>query len=96
MPIDNEQQAIEIISYLVSEYRRAFIQGGDYKSIQICRGAYCNAIKESWKLSEKDLHVIYLKGKILADEYQIDRHRKELMLLESNESCDNRTVNNKI
>ncbi len=80
--MNSEEQAIEIISYFVIQYRKAFNHGGDYESIEKTRQTYCESIKESWKLSEDDLHIIYLKGKILADQKQLDRHTKELMRLE--------------
>lgn len=81
--MDNEQHAIEILSYLVTEYRRAFNHGGDYESIEKTRQCYCESIKESWKLTENDLYGIYLKGKILADEKQLVRHQRELDELEN-------------
>ena len=73
-----EKQAIDIISFLITEYRRAFNHGGDYNSIEETRKCYCDTIKKNWNLSENELHIIYLKGKIDADEKQLKKHQDEL------------------
>jgi hypothetical protein len=79
--LKNEEQAIAIISMLVESYRWAFNHNSDYEPIEKARSAYCEALKEYGKLNEDELHILYLKGKIKADEGQLQRHRLEVAKL---------------
>ena len=81
--LKNEEQIIEIISYLVTQYRKAFNHNGDYESIEKARGIYCEEVKKNNDLSENELHILYLKGKIKADEEQTQRHKFEVAKLEN-------------
>lgn len=81
--LKNELQAIEIIAFLVTEYRRAFNHGGDYESIEVTRQTYCNFLATKNKLTEEELHILYLKGKIKADEEQLQRHKVEVAKLKN-------------
>ena len=69
---------IEIISFLVTQYRKAFNYNGDYESIEKARGIYCEEVKKNNDLNEKELHILYLKGKVKADKEQLERHQEEL------------------
>jgi len=76
--LKNEEQAIAVIAILVESYRWAFNHNSDYEPIERARAAYCEALKEYADLTEDELHVLYLKGKIRADEEQMVRHKDEL------------------
>ena len=77
--LKNEEQMIEIISFLVTQYRKAFNHGGDYEAIEEARGVYCGEVKKNNGLNKNELHILYLKGQIKADEEQFERHKKELV-----------------
>jgi len=76
--LKNEEQIIEIISYLVTQYRKAFNHSGDYEAIEKARGVYCEEVGKQGRLDEKELHILYLKGKVKADKEQLERHQEEL------------------
>lgn len=79
--LKNEEQAIEVIAFLVTSYRKAINHNGDPEPIEKARAAYCDALKEVGDLSEDELHILYLKGKVKADEMQLERHEAELSQL---------------
>ncbi|MBU2685834.1 MAG: hypothetical protein KKF27_21545 [Gammaproteobacteria bacterium] len=79
--LKDEAQAIDVISFLVTQYRKAFNHGGDYYAIEIARCAFCEALQN--KLTEEELHILYLKGKIKADDEQLKRHKNELEILKN-------------
>jgi len=81
--LKNEEQMIEIISFLVTQYRKAFNHGGDYEAIEEARGVYCGEVKKNNGLNENELHILYLKGKIKADEEQTQRHKLEVAKLKN-------------
>ena len=81
--LKNEEQIIEIISYLVTQYRKAFNHNGDYESIEKARAVYCEEVGKQGKLNEKELHILYLKGKVKADEEQTQRHKLEVAKLKN-------------
>ena len=76
--LKKEEQAIEIISFLVTSYRKAINHQGDPEPISKIISAYCDALKEYGKMTEEELHILYLKGKIKADEDQLQRHKNEV------------------
>jgi len=76
--LKNEEQIIEIISYLVTQYRKAFNHSGDYEAIEKARGVYCEEVGKQGRLDEKELHILYLKGKVKADKEQLERHQEKL------------------
>jgi hypothetical protein len=84
----NEEQAIAVIAILIESYRWAFNHNSDYEPIEKARSAYCEALKEYGKLSEDGLHIIYLKGKIRADEAQLQRHKLEVAKLLNDKGDD--------
>ena len=73
-----EEQAIDIIAFLVTQYRKAINHNGEPEPIEKTRAVYCESIKEMADLTDNELHIIYLKGKIKADEEQLERHQEEL------------------
>ena len=73
-----EEQAIDIIAFLVTQYRKAINHNGEPEPIEKARAVYCETIKEVADFTENELHVLYLRGKIRADEMQLERHRDEL------------------
>ena len=79
--LKNEEQAIAVIAILVESYRWAFNHNSDYEPIERARAAYCKALKEYADLTEDELHILYLKGKIKADEEQLQRHKVEVAKL---------------
>lgn len=83
--LKNEEQAIDVIAFLVTQYRKAINHDGDFEPIEKARGAYCYAFTELDLLNEDELHALYLKGKIRADERQLQRHKEELEILEKPE-----------
>ena len=76
--LKNEEQAMEVIAFLVTQYRKAFNHGGDYESIEKARAIYCEEVGKQGELTEDELHILYLKGKIKADDEQLKRHNVEL------------------
>jgi len=73
----SEEQAIDIIAFLVTQYRKAFNHDMEMHAIEKARAEYCRWLKIDCDLSEDELHYIYLHGKIKADEMQLERHKKE-------------------
>jgi len=69
--IKNEEQAMAIISFLVTNYRKAINHQGDPEPIVKIISAYCDALKDYGRMTEKEIHILYLKGKIKADEDQL-------------------------
>ena len=63
---------------LVSSYRWAMNHQGDPEPISKTISAYCDALKECGRMTEEELHILYLKGKIKADEDQLQRHKNEV------------------
>ena len=84
--LKNEVQAIDVIAFLVTQYRKAFNHGGDYYAIEMARCAYCEALQG--KLTEDELHILYLKGKIKADDEQLQRHKLEVAKLINNKNIN--------
>jgi len=76
--IKKEGQAIDIIAFLVTNYRKAINHQRDPEPIMKILTAYCGALKEYGKMTEEELHTLYLKGKIKADEEQLQRHKDEV------------------
>ena len=79
--LKNEAQAIDVIAFLVTQYRKAINHYGDPDPIEVAREAYCDELKDYGKLTENELHILYLKGKIKADEEQLQRHKVEVAKL---------------
>ena len=76
--LKKEEQAISIISFLVLNWRDARGHGGDYKPIMQTLSGYLDDLKEEGKMSDKELDILYLKGKIKADEEQLQSHKEQL------------------
>lgn len=76
--LKDEEQAIAVIAFLVTSYRKAINHNGEPEPIEKARAAYCDMLKEYGKMTEKELHILYLKGKIKADGWQLQRHQVEL------------------
>ena len=68
---------------MVTQYRKAFNHNGDYESIEKARAVYCEEVGKQGKLNEKELHILYLRGKIKADEEQLQRHQFILLELQN-------------
>ena len=83
--LKDEAQVIDIIAFLVTQYRKAINHNGEPEPIEKARAAYCEALKEYGKMTEDELHILYLKGKIRADEEQLIRHKTELTELVTQE-----------
>jgi len=79
--LKKEGQAIDIIAFLVTNYRKAINHQGDSEPIMKVITAYNDALKEYGKMTEEELHILYLKGKIKADEEQLQRHKVEVAKL---------------
>lgn len=76
--IKKEGQAIDIIAFLVTNYRKAINHQGDPEPIMKIITVYCDTLKEYGRMTEGELHTLYLKGKIKADEEQLQRHKDEV------------------
>lgn len=76
--LKKEGQAIDIIAFLVTNYRKAINHQGDPEPIMKVITAYNDALKEYGKMTEEEIHILYLKGKIKADEEQLQRHKDEV------------------
>lgn len=76
--LKNEEQAIDIIAFLVKSYRKAINHQGDPGPIMKIITVYNDTLKEYGKMTEEELHILYLKGKIKADEGQLQRHKDEV------------------
>jgi len=76
--LKKEGQAIDIIAFLVTNYRKALNHQGDPEPISKTLTAYCDALKGYGKMTEEELHTLYLKGKIKADGEQLQRHKDEV------------------
>jgi hypothetical protein len=79
-------QAITIIAFLIANWRDAVGHGGDYEIIMSALGGYLDAIKEGVEMTDKELDILYLKGKIKADGDQWQRHKVELSKLLNEEN----------
>jgi len=80
--LKNEKMAIEIITFLVKNYRLAMHHNGDPVPIDKARTAYCAALKEEGNLTDDDVLLLYLKGKIPADKIVLEKHLKAKSELE--------------
>ncbi len=74
--LKNEEQTINIINFLVKEYRLAMHHGGDPVPVDKARIAYCDALMEVCNLNKDEVLLLYLKGKILADKAELEKHIK--------------------
>jgi len=83
--LKKEGQAISIIAFLITNWRDAVGHGGDYETIMSALGGYLDALKEKGKMTDKELDILYLKGKMKADGDQWQRHKLELSKLENEE-----------
>ena len=72
--IKNEEMAVEIITNLLWNYLLAFHHGGDPVSIKKALTVYCEALKEECNLSDDEMQLLYLKGKIGADKMESEKH----------------------
>jgi len=79
--LKKEDQAMSIIKFLILNWRDARGHGGDYEPIMKALREYLKALKEEGEMSEKELDILYLKGKIKADEEQLQRHKNNLAKL---------------
>ena len=74
--LKNRQMALDIITFLVVRYRLAIHHNGDPISIDKARTAYCAALKEEGNLTDDDITLLYLDGKIPADRIVMEKHMK--------------------
>ena len=74
--LKNERMAIDIITFMVTNYRLAMHHNGDPISIDKARTAYCAALKEEGNLTDDDISLLYLEGKIPADRIVLEKHLK--------------------
>lgn len=79
------EQAIVIIAFLIANWRDAVGHDGDYGAIMHMLGEYLEALKEEGDMTDRELDILYLKGKIKADGDQWQRHKEELSRLEDEE-----------
>lgn len=79
--LKNEEQAIDIIAFLITSYRKAVNHQGDPEPIEKANKAYCDSLEIYCGMTEKDVHILYLKGKIKADKEQLQRHQVEVAKL---------------
>ncbi len=74
--LKNRQIALDIITFMVVRYRLAMHHNGDPISIDKARTAYCAALKEEGNLTDDDISLLYLEGKIPADRIVLEKHLK--------------------
>jgi len=72
--LKNEEMAVEIITFLLWNYLLAFHHNGDPVSIKKALEIYCDTLKEEGNLSNDEMHLLYLKGKIGADKMESEKH----------------------
>ncbi len=72
--LKNEKMAVEIITFLLWNYLLAFHHGGDPVSVKKSITVYCDALKEECNLSDDEMQLLYLKGKIGADKMESEKH----------------------
>ena len=80
--LKNRQMALDIITFMVTNYRLAMHHNGDPISIDKARTAYCAALKEEGNLTDDDITLFYLDGKIPADRIVMEKHMKMKVDLE--------------
>ena len=80
--LKNRQMALDIITFMVVRYRLAMHHNGDPISIDKARTAYCAALKEEGNLTDDDITLLYLDGKIPADRIVMEKHMKMKVDLE--------------
>ena len=80
--LKNRQMALDIITFMVVRYRLAMHHNGDPISIDKARIAYCAALKEEGNLTDDDITLLYLDGKIPADRIVMEKHMKMKVDLE--------------
>lgn len=79
--LKDEKLAMSVISFLVLSWRSARSHLGDYEPIMTALSEYLDALKKEGRLSDGELDILYLKGKIKADEEQLQRHKNKLIEL---------------
>jgi len=77
------EQAVVIIAFLIANWRDAVGHGGDYEIVMDGLGGYLDALTEKGEMTDKELEILYLKGKVKADGDQWQRHKLELSKLEN-------------
>jgi len=78
--IKDREQTVEILKFLVLNYRKARNIGGNYDAIVHCMNKYRAALMEEG-MTEKENEIIYLESKIRAGEEQVQEYRDEMMRL---------------